>query len=273
MKIISKKLKSHLAQNIITIAHCWQIILKDNSIIGFTDHDKSLTINNITYHAKSGTHIHPINFNIISEGQTKIESVIDSALINELDVIHGKYNSSKVTIFIVNYEDISQGTLILFTGMIHKVILNNGKFIAELKGLSDILSQNIVDVFSPQCRAQFCDNQCKMKEEKFTITSSITNIIHSNMFEDINLPYNDNYYKYGSVTFLTGKNSNISIVVINNKNKYIQLVKSPPYSMHISDTYSIIAGCDKNYTTCHNKFNNSKNFRGEPHIPDVNTIY
>ncbi|QXK92102.1 DUF2163 domain-containing protein [Neoehrlichia mikurensis] len=273
MEITNKNLTKHLSQNIITIAYCWKIILKNNSIIGFTNHDKDLIINNITYHAKSGTQIHPINFNIISEGQTKIESVINSDLIDVSDIIHGKYDSSHVEIFIINYENISQGILTLFTGIIHKITLNNDKFIAELKGLSNILSHNITNVFSPQCRAQFCDNQCKSKKEKFTVISVITNIIHNNMFEDINLLCIDNYYKYGTVTFLTGKNLNISLSVISNKDKYIQLAKSPPYPMYINDKYSIIAGCDKNYTTCHNKFNNTKNFRGEPHIPDTNTVY
>ncbi|WP_353285542.1 phage BR0599 family protein [Wolbachia endosymbiont (group B) of Agrotis puta] len=35
------------------------------------------------------------------------------------------------------------------------------------------------------------------------------------------------------------------------------------------DKYSILAGCDKAFLTCKNKFNNTVNFRGEPYIPVV----
>ena len=34
----------------------------------------------------------------------------------------------------------------------------------------------------------------------------------------------------------------------------------------INSKYQIIAGCDKNFQTCKNKFNNKDNFRGEPYI-------
>ena len=31
--------------------------------------------------------------------------------------------------------------------------------------------------------------------------------------------------------------------------------------------FEIIAGCDKQFLTCTQRFNNAINFRGEPHIP------
>ncbi len=34
----------------------------------------------------------------------------------------------------------------------------------------------------------------------------------------------------------------------------------------------IISGCDKNFITCCNKFNNAINFRGEPLIPEKDFI-
>jgi uncharacterized phage protein (TIGR02218 family) len=38
------------------------------------------------------------------------------------------------------------------------------------------------------------------------------------------------------------------------------------------DKYSITAGCDKQFNTCVEKFNNAINFRGEPHIPQPERI-
>ena len=33
------------------------------------------------------------------------------------------------------------------------------------------------------------------------------------------------------------------------------------------DTFRIVAGCDKQFTTCRTKFANVPNFRGFPHVP------
>jgi uncharacterized phage protein (TIGR02218 family) len=41
----------------------------------------------------------------------------------------------------------------------------------------------------------------------------------------------------------------------------------------IGDTYTIREGCDKNFSTCKNKFSNHLNFRGEPHIPGIEKAF
>jgi uncharacterized phage protein (TIGR02218 family) len=33
------------------------------------------------------------------------------------------------------------------------------------------------------------------------------------------------------------------------------------------DTFTVTAGCDKRFATCHDRFNNAVNFRGFSHIP------
>ena len=33
------------------------------------------------------------------------------------------------------------------------------------------------------------------------------------------------------------------------------------------DTFTVTAGCDKQFATCHDRFDNVVNFRGFPHIP------
>ena len=40
--------------------------------------------------------------------------------------------------------------------------------------------------------------------------------------------------------------------------------RPPP---EVGDTFSIVAGCDKTFSTCKAKFDNHENFRGFPHLP------
>lgn len=41
-------------------------------------------------------------------------------------------------------------------------------------------------------------------------------------------------------------------------------------SLAINDVFTITAGCDRTLATCTSRFSNQANFRGQPHIPDVN---
>ncbi|MCZ6901461.1 MAG: phage BR0599 family protein [Rickettsia endosymbiont of Ixodes persulcatus] len=43
-------------------------------------------------------------------------------------------------------------------------------------------------------------------------------------------------------------------------------------SVKDAEEVKITAGCDKNFITCCNKFNNAINFRGEPLIPEKDFI-
>ncbi|MGN7619074.1 MAG: DUF2163 domain-containing protein [Ehrlichia sp.] len=150
-----------------------------------------------------------------------------------------------------------------------KITLTNHKFIAELNSLYNTLSRNIGDFFSSSCRAQFCDNKCNLNKELFTNTHSITSIISNQEFECIHLTNIDNYYTYGLITFITGKNSNFTLEIKSHNKSYIKLYNPLPYEISIDDKFSITAGCNKSFITCCDRFNNSINFRGEPHIPEI----
>ena len=50
------------------------------------------------------------------------------------------------------------------------------------------------------------------------------------------------------------------------------MILDTPYKMEIGDQFEVIAGCDKQFNTCINKFNNAINFRGEPHLPGIELL-
>ena len=268
MKDISTQLKQHLSSEVLTIANCLQLTLQNNNIIGLTDFDQNLVIDNITYEATPGLNIDMLRYNSTTGYSTKIETTINN-IIQEEHIISGIYDSAIVKIFLVNYTDLTQGSITLFYGSIEKITLTNHKFTAELNSLYNILSRNIGDFFSSSCRAQFCDKKCKLNKELFTNTYSITRVISNQEFECIHLTDIDNYYTYGLVTFITGKNSNFTFEIKSHNKSHIRLYNSLPYEISINDKFSIVAGCDKSFITCSNKFNNSINFRGEPHIPEI----
>ena len=56
------------------------------------------------------------------------------------------------------------------------------------------------------------------------------------------------------------------------KDGNISLALPMPFDVLIGNSYSMHAGCDKNFETCINKFSNAVNFRGEPHVPGLDKM-
>lgn len=269
----NQALLSHILQEFISLSYCCKITLVSGTVAALTDTDRDLEIDGTSYKANPGIMVKLIE---CSSGTStaNIESLAKNEIFSEQHMVRGIYDNAQVEIFAVNHEDISQGSITLFNGTIEEVTLQNGIFKAALRGKTDALQNKVGTLFSPQCRAQFCDKACALNAAQYALVSHISTVKDVfRSFKDVNLRTRDGYYKHGSVTFLSGKNKNFSSAVQNHAEQCIYLATSAPYSMSINDRYYILAGCDKSFRTCVQKFDNAKNFRGEPHIPNTSTIY
>lgn len=257
-----------------TLATCWQLTLMNGTIIGFTDCDQALKIDDITYHISSSFNYSNIERNSsLTIDNLQIEGAISSDYISDQDILAGKYDEAKIKIFRVNYENPNQKKTTLMSGSIGKILISGNKFIATINGISEKTQQQIVDTFSPSCRAHFCDHLCKLQASDFTAQGRVTDvIIDKRKFTDNSLSMPKNYYKNGLITFVCGGNKGISIEVKASDVNEVELFLSAPYEINCGDKYHITAGCDKLFTTCANKFNNTINFRGEPHMPGTNKL-
>jgi hypothetical protein len=88
----------------------------------------------------------------------------------------------------------------------------------------------------------------------------------------ISYTYSIGYFAYGKVTFTGGANAGFSMDVKTFAPGVVKLAMTLPYPLAVGDTYNIVAGCDRLFGTCKNRFNNVVNFRGEPYIPGQDVI-
>ena len=273
MEITNTGLLSHISEEVITTAYCWKITLSNGNTIGLTDFDNDLKIENVLYHSSPGTKL--VLINCESHASTAQTEVLVGTQITEADLRHGLLNSAQVEIFFINYTKISLGLFTLFEGAVSDVEICGNKIIMQLVGtLCNVLDNRVGALFSPQCRAQFCDSKCKLNAEKFTRFGHVSAVLEKfKTFQDSSLSAADYYYKHGIVRFLTGQNKQISTEVRSNSSNTVYLSTRVPYPIRIGDRYSILAGCDKNFDTCVTKFKNAENFRGEPHVPNTHMIY
>ncbi len=273
MKPITLQLKSHLSSETTTLATCWKLTRRDNIVLGFTSHDRDIVFEDVTYYASVGFSPTAVASNSdLSVDNMEIDGAIDGTVILEEDISAGIYDFAGIEIFMVNYQDITQGQLNLRTGWLGEIKYGKGRFNAEVRGLMQCFSQSIGELCSPSCRAKLGDARCGLDIADFTFTGSITSISSNQVFSDSLSEEAAGYFNMGKITFTSGNNEGIPMEVKEYKSGLITLVLPMPYEVQIADEYSMQAGCDKNFDTCINRFDNAINFRGEPHVPGVDAM-
>ncbi len=273
MRVISPQLEAHFAGGMTTLATCWKIIRLDGVELGFTDHDLALTIDGLEYDSIAGfTPTTVESKSNMSVDNLEVEGQTFPSKITESDLLAGMYDYAEIEIFTVNYEDLSQGRLIVKRGRLGEVTINQQMFTAEVRGLTQHLSQTIGEVYSPSCRAVLGDARCKRSLASFTITTTVTEITNNQTFKASALTQAAGYFTGGEVQWTSGNNAGRRMEVKEFAAKQIVLALPMGKSIQAGDGFKVIAGCDKTRETCRSKFNNILNFRGEPDVPGVDKL-
>lgn len=165
-KTISAPLRTHLDLTVTTLATIWRIIRVDGTNFYFTSHDRDLPFDDgdglATYEARSGYNRTAVSNNVgLSVDNMDMEGVFDSAAIQEDELRAGLFDHAEIRVSMVNWDDLTQGALRMRRGHIGEVILTpQGLFRAELRGLTQQLSQNIVRSYQSECRVDLGSDAC-----------------------------------------------------------------------------------------------------------------
>lgn len=278
MKTITSELAAHIAGEVTTLATCWKLVRRDAGVMGFTDCDHDIVYEGVTYQAATGFSPSAIdNSASLRVDNLDVEGMLNAESINEADILAGLYDFAEIEIFQVNYQDVSQGIIKLRRGWLGEVAMSQQHFVAEVRGLTQLLSQDIGEYFSPSCRAALGDSRCKVNLASHTVTGTVTGNATRLSFVDSARTETGSLFSAGKITFTSGANSGVSMEVkeysySSGAGGSISLVLPLPYTLAEGDGYSLIKGCDKTTATCHARFGNMANFRGEPHVPGLDRM-
>ena len=273
MRVISPQLEAHFASGMTTLATCWLITRSDGTELGFTDHDQNLTIDSIDYDSIAGfTPTTVESKSNMSVDNLDVEGQIFPSKITEEDLLAGLYDYAEIEIFVVNYADLTQGKLVVKRGRLGEVTLSSQMFQAEVRGLTQHLSQTIGEVFSPSCRAILGDSRCKVALASFTVSATVTEVINNQTFKASTLAQTAGWFTGGEVEWTGGNNDGRRMEVKEFAATQVVLARPMGKSIQVGDTFDIIAGCDKTRETCQSKFANILNFRGEPDVPGTDKL-
>ena len=277
-KSISANLKSHMAGEVTTLAMCWKLTRKDSTVYAFTNHDQNLTVSGTEYEASSGflpsamDHSRALNVDNLD-----VVALLESAKVTEADIVAGLYDHATVDIFVVNYNSIADGVMYLAKGWtLGEIQIKDNQFVAEIRGLTQHLQNNIVDLFGPGCRADLGDTECGVDVAgSYTVTGTVTAVTNRQVFTDSARGESTDFFAGGKLTWTSGNNNGYSMEVktFNISTEAITLFLPMPYTIQVGDGYSMTYGCDKSRATCRDRFSNLVNFRGEPDLPGIDGLF
>lgn len=278
MKNVSVALAEHLAGPVTTLATCWEIVRRDGVAFAFTDHDRDIAFDGRVYLARFGySRTAVVSDDRLSVDNLDVDGIFDAEAITEQDMRAGLFDYAEVRIRVVNWADTSMGALRLRRGWLGEVMLTEqGTFRTELRGLTQALQQEIGEMYSAECRADLGDGRCKVNLAAMTHYGTVTGVLDRAVFTaSVNsggLP--DGWFNGGVLTWTSGPNTGRGVEV------KAWSLGAARFDLHIpvgypiapQQTFTVVPGCDKRFATCRWRFNNAHNFRGEPHVPGLDSI-
>ncbi len=240
--------------------YCFHITLQDGLELYLTESDKSLSIDDIIFMPNSGMTLKEGNFNDSAQNYIILEGVFENNGVEQ----HYDLTQAMVKIYVCCVNSYNHFVTYYCTTYTKRDL----EFTLRLEPNIELYNQSLLQSFSKKCRANFGDLKCKIDKTVYSQTYDIKEMFGRIMVIS-NLDKESGYFNYGDAILANGQ---FYSKIINHSGDVVILDKLIPDSIKHNKMVVLTVGCDKNFITCCNKFNNAVNFRGEPLIPDDNFI-
>jgi uncharacterized phage protein (TIGR02218 family) len=271
MKTIPDDLAAHLAGGATSLCRCWKLIRRDGQVLGFTDHDRDLSFGGLTFAARTGLEAAEAAAELgFAVGGGDVAGVLASAGIEEADIAAGLYDDATVETWHVNWADTAQ-RLLLDVGSIGEIRRADDAFIAEVRGPMHRLDEERGRLFRATCSADLGDGRCGIDVAAVTPTGEVAETDGELSLTVLGLGQAGGWFTGGALAWTSGANAGISVEVRTHRSRdgaaVLDLWQRTARPIAVGDGFEVTAGCDKRFETCREKFANTLNFRGFPHMP------
>jgi uncharacterized phage protein (TIGR02218 family) len=257
-----------------TICRCWAVRRRDGLILGFTDHDREVAFDGMTFRADTGMDARALqqSTGLAVDNSEALGALSDDAM-RAADLQAGRFDGASVTMWLVNWRDTAQRS-VRFQGSIGQVVQTDGAFQAELRGLTEGLNKPQGLVYQRTCSAVLGDNRCRvdLSTPQFRTDSGVDEIDEGKTLVFRAFPsFAPGWFQGGLLTVLSGSAAGLASHVKSDRiagdGRRLVLWEAIRGVILPGDTVRLVAGCDKRAETCRAKFGNFANFRGFPTIP------
>lgn len=280
MRTLPAALADHLEGDATTMCHCWRVTRRDAVVLGFTEHDHDLSFDGTDFQAASGFQAADSEAaSGLSVEAGEVAGGFSSAAISEADVIAGRYDGARVEVFQVNWQAPEQ-RILLRMQEIGDVVRAGGAFRAELRRLTHRLDQVQGRIYGRRCDAVLGDGRCGVDLSKpaYRGSGTVISVLGETRIRVSGLDAMvAGYYRYGVFGFVDGANAGHACDIEDHRRDgddvTLSLWLPPPLPLAVGDAFTVTAGCDKSFGVCGEKFANSLNFQGFPHMPGTDFAF
>lgn len=274
MKTLAAGLADHLKSGATTLCWCWRMTRRDGAVLGFTDHDRTLTFDSTDFEAEAGFEAGEITeSNGLSVDNLEVGGGITSARLSEADLADGLYDDAKVEIFRVNWRQPEERVL-MRAGSLGEVKRAGKAFSAEIRGISHYLQQPKGRLFQYACDTDLGSTKCgiDLTLPTYRTTATVTARGGDDTFAMMLAgSYLAGWYARGLARITSGQAEGFETEIrahdVIGDETWLTLWAAPVAAIDIGDELILTAGCDKHFATCRDRFANAVNFRGFPHMP------
>ncbi|MEO1730555.1 MAG: DUF2163 domain-containing protein [Pseudomonadota bacterium] len=248
-----------------TVATFWRVFRRDGVAMGFTTHDRDLLFAGLLHRAAPGMVPTAIRMTTdIQDDSAEVEGALSHASISEQDLEAGLFDDATISIGAVDWETLESA--VLFSGQIGRTQNGESGFSAQLRSAKHVLSQDLTPRTSPTCRAMFCGKDCGLSSERFSSRRRVLAVdAETNQIEVADV-LGDSFID-GTARLLAGPQTGLKFGIVDANNGWLSLDRPISSNTPIGAPIELIEGCDHTLSTCASRFDNARNFRGEPYLP------
>ncbi len=271
---IPAALQARLEAGATTLAWCWVLTRRDGAVLGFTDHDRPISLMGVSCEPASGFTAGAARVETgSSPARAAVFGVLNSTRISDTDLDNGLWTGARVELYRVDWSE-PELFFKTFTGALGAVSRSDTGFEAEVEGLSARLNTRIGRRFSKRCDAELGDAHCgvDLSASGFEYAVTVETSLNASGVVVSGASGPDNsWFVHGVLTWTSGPNTGASHRVlvdrVSGSDRILELDPAPARTPETGDMALLMAGCDKRFETCRSKFANGVNFRGCPHMP------
>ncbi|YBV98109.1 DUF2163 domain-containing protein [Phyllobacteriaceae bacterium JZ32] len=272
-------LESHLQGTVTTHCFVWIIRRQDGAALGFTDHDRPLSVSGTTCEPQTGMTGSEASTALgLSIDSAEIEGALSSLAIDRADIERGLYDGATVETYLVNWSSPREHVL-LRRATIGKITHADGRFTAELKGAAAVLDKIRGRRVMRNCDAHLGDRHCGVNaaDPRYCSEGQVTRTDDAAFLAAGLERFQPGWFDNGHLTWTSGASAGKAAMVVGHvltgSASRLVLRDTPGDPVEVGDRFRIVAGCDKSFAQCRAKFANTVNFRGFPHLPGNDAAY
>jgi uncharacterized phage protein (TIGR02218 family) len=269
-------LRAAFGREVTTIALNWKLTRSDGVVLGFTSHDRDLTIAGVVYRGRPGMTPSAVSLSAgFAADSMEVEGVLDAAGLRPADLDSGRWTGAKLELFACDWEALEQGQHRLLRGSIGDVVRElgaaGGSFRIEL--ISDVAIFELAGapLCSPLCRATLGDGRCGVDMAGRRVSVRAVEAEGESVTLDAALD-DPERFKGGRLRVVTGPLAGIDRGIAGSSGEGLKL-EEPIWAQGIKGALLwLFEGCDRRFETCGTRFGNSEAFDGEPHVPGTDAL-